>query len=79
VARMGEMRGAYMVLVRRPKGKRPLGRHRHRWKDNIKMGLQELGRGCGSDSFGSGQGRMVVYCEDGYGPSVSIKCAGFRG
>ena len=49
VARVGEMRGAYVVLVRRPKGKRPLGRHRHRWKDNIKMDLQELGRGRGPD------------------------------
>jgi len=34
-----ERRGVYRVLVRKPEGKRPLGRHRHRWKDNIKMGL----------------------------------------
>jgi hypothetical protein len=37
VARMGERRGVYRVLVRKPDGKRPLGRPRHRWKCNIKM------------------------------------------
>ena len=36
------------VLVGKPEGKRPLGRPRRRWEDNIKMDLQELGRGCGS-------------------------------
>ena len=36
VAGMGNRRGAYRVLVRKPKGKRPLGRPRHRWEDNIK-------------------------------------------
>jgi len=45
VARMGERRGVYMVLVRRPDGKKPLVRPRHRWKDNIKMELQEVGVG----------------------------------
>jgi hypothetical protein len=45
VARMGQKRGVYRVLVRKPKGKRPLGRTRHRWKDNIKMDLQEMGCG----------------------------------
>jgi hypothetical protein len=35
--------GVYWVLVRRPKGKRPLGRPRHRWEDNIKMDLREIG------------------------------------
>jgi hypothetical protein len=47
VARMGEGRGAHGVLVGRPEGKRPLGRPRHRWEDNIKMDLQEVGGGCG--------------------------------
>jgi hypothetical protein len=42
VARMGE-RNAYRVLVGRPEGKRPLGRPRHRWEDNIKMDLGEIG------------------------------------
>jgi hypothetical protein len=36
VARMGEMRGAYNILVERPEGRRPLGRPRRRWEDNIK-------------------------------------------
>jgi len=39
VARMGERRGVYRVLVRKPEGKRPLGRPRRRWEDNIKIGL----------------------------------------
>jgi hypothetical protein len=43
VARMGEGRGAYRVLVGRPKDKRPLGRPRCRWEDNIKMDLGEIG------------------------------------
>jgi hypothetical protein len=42
---MGEGRGAYRVLVGRPKGRRPLVRPRHRWEDNIKMDLQEVGWG----------------------------------
>jgi len=42
VARMGERRGVYRVLVGRPEGKRPLRRHGHRWEDNIKMDLQEV-------------------------------------
>jgi hypothetical protein len=41
----GEKRGAYRILVRRPEGRRPLGRPRHRWEDNIKMDLQEVGWG----------------------------------
>ena len=45
VARMGERRGVYRVLVRRPKGKTPLGRPRRRWDDNIKMDIQEVGCG----------------------------------
>jgi hypothetical protein len=36
-------RGIYRVLVGRPEGKRPLGRPRHRWEDNIKMDLREIG------------------------------------
>jgi hypothetical protein len=45
VARMGEGRVAYRVLVGRPEGRRPLGRPRCRWEDNIKMDLQEVGWG----------------------------------
>ena len=40
---MGERRGTYRVLVGKPEGKGPLGRPRHRWEDNFKMDLQEVG------------------------------------
>jgi hypothetical protein len=43
VARMGEGRGVYRVLVGRPEGKRPLERFRHKWEDDIKMDLRETG------------------------------------
>jgi len=43
VARIGEERGVYRVLVGKPEGKRPLGRPRRRWVDNIRMDLQEVG------------------------------------
>ena len=46
VARMGEGRGVHRVLVGKPEGKRPLGRPRCRWEDNIKMDLQEVEGGC---------------------------------
>jgi len=45
VARMGEERGVYRVLVGKPEGKRPLGRPGHRWVDNIRMVLQDVGCG----------------------------------
>jgi hypothetical protein len=45
VTRMGETRNAYRILVRKPDGKRPLGRRRRRWVDNIKMDLREIGAG----------------------------------
>ena len=47
VARMGEDRGMHRLLVGKPEGKRPLGRPRRRWEDNIKMDLQEVGGGRG--------------------------------
>jgi len=42
----GEWRGVHRVLVGKPEGKRTLGRPRHRWEDNIKIDLQEVGGGC---------------------------------
>ena len=47
VARMEERRGVHKVLVGKRDGKRPLGRPRRRWEDNIKMDLEEVGRCCG--------------------------------
>jgi hypothetical protein len=44
---MGEKRGVHRVLVGKPEGKRPLGRPRRRWEDNIKMDVQEVGGGRG--------------------------------
>jgi hypothetical protein len=44
-ARMGEVRGAYNILIGRPEGRRPLGRPRRRWEDNIKIDLMEIGFG----------------------------------
>jgi hypothetical protein len=42
---MGEVRGAYNILVGRPEGRRPLGNPRRRWEDNIKTNLREIGFG----------------------------------
>jgi hypothetical protein len=55
VAQMGERIGAYRVLVGKPEGRRPLGRPRRRWEDNIKLDLFErLDEGHGLDQSGSG-------------------------
>jgi hypothetical protein len=56
VAGMGEGRGVYRGLMGKPEGKRPLGRTRCRWEDNIKMDLQEVGCG-GMDWIGLAQDR----------------------
>jgi hypothetical protein len=70
----GEDRGVCRVLVRKPEGKRPLGRPRRRWEDNIRMDLQEVGCG-GVDWIGLTQDRDS--CECGNEFSVSIKCGEF--
>jgi hypothetical protein len=59
VARMGEERKVYKVLVGKPEGKRPLGRPRRRWEDGIRMDLSEIGLGgmwIGFDCFRTGTG-----------------------
>ena len=56
----------YRVLVGKPEGKRPLGRPRRRWVDNIRMDLQEVGCGYMADA-----------CECGNEPSGSVKCGEF--
>jgi hypothetical protein len=69
---MGEKRNAYRLLVGKPEGKRPLGRPRRRWVDNIRMDLGEVGRG-DVDWIGLAQDRNSS-CEFGIEPSGSMKC-----
>jgi len=65
VAFMGEGRWVYRVLVGKPEGKRPMGRPRRRWEDNIKKDLQEVGGGCGTGRswlrIGTGGGHLWVW------------------
>jgi len=77
VARMGEEIGVYRVLVGKPEGKRPLGRPRLRWVDNIRTDLQEVG--CGYvDWIVLAQVRQVAdSCECGNEPLGSVKCGEF--
>jgi hypothetical protein len=72
---MGEKINAYRLLMVKPEGKRPLGRPRRRWVDNIKMDLLVIGWG-GVDWIGLAQdkGQVESSFECGYKPSGSIKC-----
>ena len=76
---MGERRGAYRVLVGNPEGRRPLGRPKRRWEDNIKMNLREVSwrGGRGLDRSGSVYGYVVSSCEFGNELSGSTKCEEF--
>jgi hypothetical protein len=75
---MEERRVVHRVLVEKPGGKRPLGRPRRRWEENIKMDLQKVGCGVyGLDRAGSGKGQVVGTCECGNETSGSIKCGNF--
>ena len=69
-----ERKGSYRVLVGNTEGKRPLGRPRRRWEDNIKMELEEVAWGHGLDRPDSEEGQVVGLCECGNKPSVSTKC-----
>jgi hypothetical protein len=76
---MGERRGVYSVLVGKPERKRPLGRLKCRWEDNIKVGLQEVGCG-GMDWIELAQDKQLAgTCECGTEPLVFIKCREFLG
>ena len=75
VERMGEGRGVHRVLVEKSEGKRPLGRPRRRWEDNIKMDLQEVGGG--GDWMKLAQDRDRWRAEYGNELSGSIKCGEF--
>jgi hypothetical protein len=78
VARMGDRRGAYRVLVARPVEKRPLRKPGRRWKNNTKMNLQRSGVGShGLDCCGSVEGLVDGACECGNEHSGSIKCGEF--
>jgi len=76
-ARMEERRGVYRVLLGKHWGKRPLGKPRCRWEDNIKMDLQEVEweMWTGSSWLGTGTGDGPFEC--GNEPSGSIKCGEF--
>jgi hypothetical protein len=76
VARMGEGRGAYRILVGRPEGRRPLWRARHRGEDNIKVDLQEVGWGR-MDWIELAQGQVAGSCKCDNEPSGSTKCGEF--
>jgi hypothetical protein len=58
VVRMGEGRGVHRVLVWKPEGKRPLGRPRRRWEDNIKMDLQAVETGWSGLTIWTGGGQL---------------------
>jgi hypothetical protein len=74
---MGETRNSYRILVGKPEGKRPLGRPRRSWVDNIKMDLGEIGWD-GRDWIELAQDRDQVEgsCEHGDEPSGSLKLLG---
>ena len=74
----GDREVVYRVLAGKPEGRKPLGRHRCRWEDNIKMGLQEVGcEGYGLARAGSEYGQVAGTYECGNQPSDSIKCGEF--
>jgi hypothetical protein len=67
----------YRVLVGKPEGKKPLGRPRRRWEDNIKMNIKEIGGGCGAwMELAQDRDRWQAICEYGKEPSGSIKMLG---
>jgi hypothetical protein len=77
VARTGDRRGAYRVLVGGHEVRRPLGSPRHIWNDEINMDLQEVGSGHVLDLSGSGEGQVAGSCEGGNEPSGYRKCGEF--
>ena len=78
VARMGERRGVYRVLVGKPEGKSPLGRPNRRWDDNITMDLREVGCG-GMDwiELAQDRDRWRALVNAVMKPSGSIRCGKF--
>ena len=74
---MGEERGVYRVLVGKPEGKRPLGRPRCRWVDNIRKDIQEWDVGIWVGLGWPRIGQVAGACECGYETSGSVKCGEF--
>jgi hypothetical protein len=75
---MGEGRGVYRVLVGKPEGKRPLGRPRCRWEDNIKLHIKVIGiDGANWIRLARGEGSNKSFCERGNEISGSMKKAGY--
>jgi hypothetical protein len=74
VVRIGEKRNAYKILVGKPEGRRPLGKPRRRWVDNIKMDLKEIEWDDIDWTDLAQEGPVEDSCEYGNEPSGSIKC-----
>jgi hypothetical protein len=75
---MGEVRGAYSILVGRPEERRPLGRPGRRWEDNVKMDLREIGfAGVDWIHLDQDRDRWPALVKHGNEPSGSIKCGEF--
>jgi len=74
---MEERMDEYSISVRRPEGKRQVGRLRCRWEGNIKMDFQEVGYGHGLDWSASGEEQLAGCCTRDNEPPGSIKCRGF--
>jgi hypothetical protein len=75
---MGEVRGAFNILVGKPEGRRPLGRPRRRREDKIKMDIREIGFGdVDWIHLAQDSGQVVSSCKYGDEPSGSIKCGTF--
>jgi hypothetical protein len=77
IARLGEERGVYRFLVENPEGKRPLGRPRRRWEDNIRIDLQEVGCGVWTGLGWLRYRQVANTCECGKEISGSIKRGNF--
>jgi hypothetical protein len=73
VARIGDMRNAYNILVGKPYEKRPFGRRKHRWEDNIRMVLREIGWEVMACMRLAQDAEVAGFCEHCNEPSGSIK------
>ena len=77
IARIGERRGVYRVLVGKPEGRRTLGRLRYRWEENIKLIFEKWNGGTNWIELAQGRERWRGLCECGNESSGSVKCGEF--